>query len=321
MSEGLVVVSLFDGMACGLAALKRAGINVKEYHAFEVDKYAIQVAKKNHPEIIHYGEINFMTDFSQFKNVDLLIGGSPCQGFSMAGKQLNFKDPRSQLFFEFVRARNEMKPKHFLLENVIMKNDIRDAISQLMGVEPIRINSALVSAQNRERYYWCNWANAQPEDRGIHLKDIIEDGIVDRDKSFCLDASYYKGGNLKSYFEKNRRQLVFQLSNINPRVYDVSINECGIRPYRSDDRKSGISELGRMLFKDSAARVATLTTTHTPKVIDELGFRKLTPIECERLQTLPDNYTAGVSNSQRYKMLGNGWTVEVIVHLLKGIKQ
>ena len=140
------VISLFDGMACGLTALKRAGIKVTEYHAFEIDKYAIQIAKKNHPEIIHHGSI-VAADFTQFKDVDLLIGGSPCQGFSFAGNQLAFDDPRSKLFFEFIRAKNEMKPKHFLLENVRMKKEHLDVISDLMRVQPVLINSSLVSAQ------------------------------------------------------------------------------------------------------------------------------------------------------------------------------
>jgi len=179
------VVSLFDGIACGLTALKRAGIEVGEYHAFEIDKHAIKVAKKNHPEIIYHGSVvNF--DFSILKGADLLIGGSPCQGFSIAGKQLAFDDERSKLFFEFVRAKKEIKPKYFLLENVVMKKEYEAAISKLMGCYPTLINSALVSAQNRQRLYWCNWKVRQPRDRGIYLKDVIEDGFVDKSKSWCI---------------------------------------------------------------------------------------------------------------------------------------
>lgn len=356
------VVSLFDGMGCGLEALKRAGISVSEYHAFEVDKHAIKIAKKNHPEIIHHGEINFMTDFSYLKGADLLIGGSPCQGFSFAGKQLNFNDPRSALFFEFVRAKREIKPKNFLLENVKMKKEYLNIISDNLGVKPTFINSALVSAQNRQRYYWCNWKVEQPEDKGILLKDIVHEKCdVDRDKSYCLDANYWKGGSLKNYFEKSRRQIAFEeiekyivpfdktlqildkevergkvgyfnKGSQGDRVYythDKSVTLTGhggglgaktglylfgcITPDRVNKRQDG------QRFNDGQ-KFYTLTAQDKRGVLVEGYIRKLTPIESERLQTLPDNYTEGVSNSQRYKMLGNGWTVDVITHLLKGIK-
>lgn len=267
------VISLFDGMACGLTALKRAGIEVGEYHAFEIDKYAIQIAKKNHPEIIHHGGINFMTDFSRFKGADLLIGGSPCQGFSFAGKQLNFNDPRSQLFFEFVRAKREIKPKYFLLENVKMKKEYLDIISQQMGVEPILINSALVSAQNRNRHYWCNWKVEQPKDKGIFLKDIVE------------------GNGEGTYIVAQRGRY----------------NADGKVEQRLEPNYSGKSN--------------TLTSVQKDNILMQGGvLRKLTVKECERLQTLPDGYTEGVSNTQRYKMLGNGWTVDVIVHLFNYLK-
>ena len=210
----------------------------------------------------------------RFKMIDLLLGGSPCQGFSFAGKQLNFFDPKSKLFFDFVKALEELKPKYFLLENVKMKKEYEDVITQHLGVKPIEINSALVSAQNRVRLYWTNIPGIQqPKDKGILLKDIIIDGEVDRDKSFCIDGNYYKGGNIKQYFEKHRRQIVFT---------------------------------------------------------QNYEFRMLYPIECERLQTLPDNYTAigvidgkeiPISNTQRYKMLGNGWTVDVIAHILSFIPE
>lgn len=336
MSEGAVVVSLFDGSGSGLQALKELGIKVKEYHAFENDKYALEVAKKNHPEIVQHGEITFMTDFTQFEGADLLMGGSPCQGFSVAGKQLNFSDPRSQLFFEFVRAKKDIKPKNFLLENVKMKGEYVDIITEQLGVDPILINSALVSAQNRNRYYWCDWATEQPEDRGILLKDILGSGVVDRDKSYCIDANYHKGGNLKSYFGKGRRQLVFEAKNkkkveVNaedirePRTFYETRTELGKRL-----RREGRKETGRDTTPRGASHKKYVAAPHQKAnclvtvdsflncVIDgDYQIRKLTPLECERLQTLPDHYTSGVSNTQRYKMLGNGWTVEVIKHLLK----
>jgi site-specific DNA-cytosine methylase len=258
------VLSLFDGMACGRIALERCGYNVTNYYASEIDKYAMKVAKANYPDIQHLGDVrSVITD--DLPDIDLLIGGSPCQGFSFAGRHLNFEDQRSRLFFEYVRILEETQPRYFLLENVRMSKESERVISEFLDCEPVTINSNLVSAQNRHRLYWTNIpVDGLPDDKGIKLADIIESGNVDRDKAHCIDANYWKGGNLKSYFEKNRRQLVFGES------------------------------------------------------VDD--YRKLLPIECERLQTVPDNYTAHVSNTQRYKMLGNGWTVDVIAHILKNIE-
>ena len=258
------VLSLFDGMACGRIALERCGYNVTNYYASEIDKYAMKVAKANYPDIQHLGDVrSVITD--DLPDIDLLIGGSPCQGFSFAGRHLNFQDQRSRLFFEYVRILEETQPRYFLLENVRMSKESERVISEFLDCEPVTINSNLVSAQNRHRLYWTNIpVDGLPDDKGIKLADIIESGNVDRDKAHCIDANYWKGGNLKSYFEKNRRQLVFGQS------------------------------------------------------VDD--YRKLSPIECERLQTVPDNYTAHVSNTQRYKMLGNGWTVDVISHILKNME-
>jgi len=307
------VLSLFDGMSCGRIALDQLGIPVEKYYASEIDKYAIQVAKRNYPDIHHIGDVTkcerLWTEH-KYPKVDIMIGGSPCQGFSFAGKQLNFDDPRSKLFFEFVKLKNLLKPKYFLLENVRMKKQYQDIISEHLGVEPIAINSNLVSAQNRYRLYWTNIPNVtQPDDKGILLQDILEDGIVDRDKSHCLDANYFKGGNLKSYFEKHRRQLVFSTDGL------CHVGDADIKGHDSIKR-----------VYHPQGKAPTLTTMggghREPKVIvDELTWRKLTPLECERLQTLPDGYTdKDVSNTQRYKMLGNGFTVDVIAHILKGIK-
>ncbi len=324
----MIVLSLFDGMSCGRIALERANIKVTKYYASELDKYAIKVTQANWPNTVQLGDVTKWKEWDiDWSSIDLVIGGSPCQGFSFAGKQLAFEDPRSKLFFVYSdilihidserdkAGKSEVK---FLLENVRMKQEYLDVISDCLGVKPVFINSALVSAQNRHRYYWANWEFRQPEDKGIVLSDVIESGAVDRDKAWCIDANYFKGGDLKSYFEKHRRQLVFELSKINPRCVDVSINENGVRPHRGDKRKSGISELGRMVFTDGQKSYA-LTTSHMPKLIDRLGYRKLTPIECERLQTVPDNYTNHVSNTQRYKMLGNGWTVDVIAHIFSAL--
>jgi site-specific DNA-cytosine methylase len=176
VDKGIRVVSLFDGMSCGQIALQKLGVKIDRYDAFEIDKHAIKVSSENFPDMIHHGSVEG-ADFKQFEGADLLLAGSPCQGFSVAGKQLNFDDPRSKLFFEFVRALKEIRPRYFLLENVCMKKEWRDVITDHVGIGPILINSALVSAQNRKRLYWTNIPGVtQPEDRGILLEDILEMG-------------------------------------------------------------------------------------------------------------------------------------------------
>lgn len=301
------VLSLFDGMSCGRIALDKAGIKVTKYYASEIDKYAIEIAKKNYPDTVHVGDVR-QVQAADIGEIDLLIGGSPCQGFSFAGHQLNFDDPRSQLFWEYVRLLKELKPKYFLLENVRMKQQSMDVITEALGVEPIAINSNLVSAQNRYRLYWTNIPmDGLPDDKGIKLKDILEEGVVDRDKAHCLDANYFKGGNLKQYFEKHRRQLVFSADGLcHVGDADLSGNESVKRVYHA------------------SGKAPTLTTMggghREPKVyVEPMQYRKLTPLECERLQTVPEGYTEGVSNTQRYKMLGNGWTVDVVSHIMEGM--
>ena len=308
------VLSLFDGMSCGQIALDQLGIKVKNYFAAEIDKYAIKVAQANYPDMIHLGDVrnvqtsgdHLMDDFECGHKIDLLIGGSPCQGFSFAGKQLNFDDPRSQLFFEYVRLLKALKPKYFLLENVRMKKESMDVITEMLGVEPVAINSNLVSAQNRHRLYWTNIPmDGIPEDRGIVLSDILEDGCTDRDKSHCIDANYFKGGNLKSYFEKHRRQLVFS-GNSEPKILQ---------------KGRGWNKGGLKAQNGKTPTLSTSSWQHNNHLTYDEGmtWRKLTPLECERLQTVPEGYTAHVSNTQRYRMLGNGWTVEVIKHIMKGM--
>lgn len=303
------VLSLFDGMSCAQIALNKIGIKPEIYFSSEIDKFAIKVTQANYPETVQLGDIRKIKA-SELPKIDLLIGGSPCQGFSFAGKQLNFQDPRSKLFFEFVRILKEVKPKYFLLENVKMKKEHEKVISEILGVDPIFINSALVSAQNRKRLYWSNIPGIkQPEDKKIFLKNIIENGVTEKDKSYCMDANYWKGGNLKSYFEKHRRQLIFQ---------PVCTPERGRRldPTGSKrDDKNGIVVRGYEVKPDG--KTCALTTVLKDNYItQDYKIRKLTPVECERLQTVPDNYTNHVSNTQRYKMLGNGFTVDVIKHIL-----
>jgi len=307
MTKSLNVLSLFDGMSCGHIALDRCGIPVNTYYASEVDIYAIEITKKNYPDTIHLGDVRYVNG-DDLAHIDLLIGGSPCQGFSFAGGQLNFDDPRSKLFFEFVRIKNECNPKYFLLENVKMRKDSEAVITEMLGVEPIEINSNLVSAQNRKRLYWTNIPfDTNITDKNIKLKDIIEHGIVDRDKSHCLDANYWKGGNLTSYFEKHRRQLVFSEDGLcHVGLADVNGYDLMKRVYHIEGKAPTLN--------------ACTGGNREPKIaVGETLWRKLTPLECERLQTVPEGYTEGVSNTQRYKMLGNGWTVDVIAHIFKGL--
>lgn len=378
------VLSLFDGMSCGQLALKKAGIEYRNYFASEVDKYAIKVSSENFPNMIHLGDVTKI-DYSKLPKIDLLIGGSPCQGFSFAGKQLNFNDPRSALFFEYVKALKILNPKYFMLENVKMKKEYQDVISTLLGVQPIEINSSLVSAQNRRRLYWTNISSvAQPEDRKIYLKDIIEDGadmvqiirgrgnnpggvrgedgksipltsssfeqncfLDDREKAHCLDANYFKGGNLKQYFEKHRRQLVFSKDEMcHIGNADIKGNDSIKRVYHPNGKAPTLTTMGgghrepkilqvnhdkrsggkQPYMQDKVYNIdgksPSLTAEFASRTnIEDYNFkwRKLTVLECKRLQTVPDNYIMNVSKTQVYKMLGNGWTVDVIAHILKNI--
>lgn len=373
-STGLNVLSLFDGMSCGQIALERAGIKVNNYFASEIDKYAIQVAKHNYPNTQHIGDVT-KVKASELHKIDLLIGGSPCQGFSFAGKQLNFEDPRSKLFFEFVRLLNECKPKYFLLENVKMKKEHQDVITEHLGVEPIEINSNLLSAQNRKRIYWTNIPVVTiPNDNGILLKDIVHENndevlnielpnfnvnpsgkgmngdvySIEKSKSRTLTTNKGEGQKISVAiaefivpFDKTLQILdkevqrgkvgYFRKDSQANRVYyihDKAITLTGeagggaakmgqylfgcITPDRIEKRQNG------QRFNDGK-KFYTLTAQDKHGVLIEGYIRKLTPIECERLQTVPDNYSAIVSNSQRYKMLGNGWTVDVIAHIFGGL--
>ena len=491
------VLSLFDGMSCGRIALDRLGIKVDNYYASEIDKYAMKVSEANYPDIIQVGDITAL-DLSTLPKIDLIMGGSPCQGFSFAGKQLAFDDPRSALFFEFVRCVKELKPKYFLLENVRMKKEYLDVISEYMGVEPIMINSALVSAQNRVRYYWTNIPGIeQPEQRGIVLRDILETNpdnytlmsdkfakrqkgrkcLVDKNKEKAASLSameYVKNGRQGDYLAcnnigeptskpikvgmnveqvkvrkheveitslqyllremkkescKTNKQIAQETDTpitkvehwfrtdssfaipsddiwlnlkrvlgIETNIFDAQIMEFEYRDgvyetkqrvysengksptltagnkdqyiethdtpkqvgtavdikghdqikrvYSEDGKSSTLTTCGgghrepkvlagafRGRYEDDGTikqhlelrqggKTNSLTTVQKDNVVtkDNVYWRKLTPVECERLQTVPDNYTNHVSNTQRYKMLGNGWTIEVITHILKNIK-
>lgn len=370
------VVSTFDGISCGQLALQRAGIPVEKYFASEVDVHAIRVTMKHFPNTIQLGDVTKVKG-SDLPKIDMIIGGSPCQGFSRAGKRLNFKDPRSMLFFEFVRLYEELKLINpdikFFLENVWMKQEHQDVISKFLGVNPVLFNSALVSAQNRDRLYWTNIGMRPsglfgypesiinpPADKGLFLKDIAEpdaipvtlterrtdeskairkehlkrgkdwnprhmtklvpreDGkancitanqsvnhligmiknegvwIEKNDKSQCLDANYFKGPD-----NHGQRTIMGRC---------IQIGEADI---------NGHDSIKRVYSIEGKSPCVTSVTGggQEPKIsLDLISWRKLTPLECERLQTLPDNYTDILSNTQRYKSIGNGWTVDMIVH-------
>ncbi len=337
------ILSLFDGISCARVALDKAGIPVDVYYASEIDKYAEQVSHKNYPEIIRVGDVKtiherFDIDEHFGGGIDLLIGGSPCQDLSIAKKDRKGLDgERSGLFWEYVRILNEIKPKYFILENVAsMPKEAKDIITKTLGVEPIMINAALVSAQQRKRLFWTNIPNVElPQDKGILLKDILESGDSERIKSYCIDASYYKGASWKQYKEKGRRQLVIESKRIGQfgaggqgdRIYSIdgkSINlsangggrgaKTGLYAVALRNRGEGKKpEIG-------GEKANAMTTVQTDSmVMDNSIIRKLTPIECERLQGLSDNYTEGISNTQRYKCLGNAFNADVIAHILKNI--
>ena len=299
----LNVLSLFDGISCAMVALDRAGIHVDNYYASEIDKHAIAVSKDNWKDIIHIGDVTKVsfqdgilhTEHGDYEvgRIDLVLAGSPCQGFSMAGKQLAFDDPRSSLYFEFERILNEVRTHNadalFLLENVKMKQESKDVITSRLGVEPIAINSNLVSAQNRYRLYWTNIEGVkQPEDKEIYLQDILE---------------------------KTGEFTFVDSQKINNRTYcknylQYDINGSG---HKSQDQ--------RACYTTGKHTCLGTASTHA-KVLIECGIVRLTTrIEAERLQTLPDNYTKTVSRNHAMSAIGNGWTVDVIAHILKGIQQ
>ena len=315
------VLSLFDGISCGQVALERAGIKVDNYFASEIDKSAIQITQKNYPNTIQLGDV---TQLKGVNDIDLLIGGSPCQGFSFAGKQLNFVDPRSRLFFEYVRILNEVKPRYFLLENVKMKQEYQNIISKYLGVEPIEINSADFSAQDRIRLYWTNipiepyWSICTDT-----VEDILEDEV---EIKYCIEP---KRSVVICENEIKKRKIAFiGTDSQGNRIYNIhnkSVTLCGdagglgaktglyalpcLTPDRLEKRQNG------RRFKPPHSKFYTLTAQDKHGILTNNFIRKLIPIECERLQTLPDNYTEGLSDNQRYKCLGNGWTVDVIAHI------
>ena len=314
------ILSLFDGISCGQIALERNGIDFN-YFASEIDPYAIKVTQSNYPTTNQLGDITLLKG-NNLPNIDLLIGGSPCQGFSFAGKQLNFEDHRSKLFFEYVRILKETNPKYFLLENVIMKKEFKDIISSYLGVQPIEINSSLVSAQYRRRLYWTNIPGIeQPIDKHIYIKDILEHNIGGTKITFDENGIY-------SGVAKNKKGI--KLESDYPPPYSIyeartelarKARQESMRLYKIDTNPRGPNYKEYRINKKDKCNCILTSRTELDCIIDwQYNYRQLTITEAERLQTVPDGYTNYASDNQRWKMLGNGWTVDVIAHILSYIK-
>ena len=385
------VLSLFDGISCGRLALERAGLPVECYDAFEIDKYAVTVSKSNYPGIFHHGDV-FDGDFTKFKGYDLLLGGSPCTYWSIArkGRETTSDGMGFKLFMEYVRALHESGCRYFLYENnYSIHQNIKDEISRYLGVDPVMINSALLSAQNRKRCYWTNIPNVtQPDDLGIMLADVLENGVPWQNKSYCMTSSY-NGAVLYNTLERKQRTMVaIPIDTIDGKSHTIPATyyKTGENPFSSFGSERGkqrvavpviaAAQRGRYIDggkteqhievrEDGKSNCLTTVQKNTlvcaPVRVGQVGkggqgqriysvrgksvtlsangggqgaktglykidlpdgdyiIRKLTPVEAERLQTLPDNYTAGISNTQRYKCIGNGWTVDVIAHILGGL--
>ena len=394
----LRVLSLFDGISCGQVALERAGIPVEIYYASEIDKYAIQITQKNYPNTIQLGDVTKI-DFTQFiGKVDLIMGGSPCQDLSIAGKRAGLQGERSGLFYKFVEAIEVIKPKYFLLENNYgMPREAYEEMSRLIGCYPIMINSALVSAQTRKRFYWTNIgpqdynlfgfptvAIPQPENKGILLKDVLENsdpgakilrftrtelgkklrkeyenhtihhgynehrilqprpdflsntlttkdkdnilvspmripentvkGYAEIEQGECMDLTHLNSKTRRGRAMKDKCNCLQTQSEFFQYLEPICLNS---KEGRKDGKSKQPSLQNRIYsVKGKSVTMSQFQSNYKIDLPDgEYLIRKLTPLECERLQTLPDNYTEGVSNTQRYKAIGNGWTVDVIAHI------
>lgn len=319
--KGINVVSLFDGASCAMLALKEMGVKVNKYVASEVDVNAIKVSQKNHPEIIQLGDIKSL-DYKKILElcdgeVDLLIGGSPCQDLSIAkSNRKGLQGERSGLFWNYIEAKEKLSPKYFVLENVAsMSADNRQAISNAMNVTPININSEKLSPQKRNRLYWTNIKVEQPKDNKKKLKDILENGYTNKEKSYCIDANYFKGSNFDMYVKKSKRQIVFK---------GKKVSKNSLKEGEEVFMKKFVEGTEKM--HKSSGKIKSIKLDSRGKKALEFnikGFRKLTIIECERLQCMPDGYTnvENISRTERYRMIGNGFTVSVIKHILKGAFQ
>ncbi len=335
------ILSVFDGMSCGQIALQELGIPVTKYYASEIDKHAITQTQHNFPNTIQLGSVTNVKA-KDLPKIDLFIGGSPCQGFSFAGKQLNFDDPRSALFFEYVRLWKEIKAinpnSKFLLENVNMKKEYLRVISEYLGVFPVRINSNKVSAQNRDRWFWTNirtketglfselWSDIpEPEDRGILLKDILQPENEIADKFYLSDKMINhftsKPGDFGKRFnpisDTNIKGNCVNVSTAKMVVTDnyICVAMRGSNPENPSDRRT-VSPTEQRLEPKTDGKTNCLTSVAKDNLLTNgKRIRRLTPLECARLQTIPEWYEWIVSDTQIYRMLGNGWTIEVIKHI------
>jgi DNA-cytosine methyltransferase len=324
------VLSLFDGIGTGRLALHNLGIPVHTYYTSEIDPYAIRIASHHFPDTHQLSPIEGILP-SPTCDIDLVMGGSPCQGFSIAGKGLNFNHPQSKLFFDFVDLVDKIKPKYVLLENVKMRKEWVDIITNYMGLEPVLINSSHFSAQDRKRYYWTNipFDKTMPECLDI-VEDILEDSV---DVKYVTDIT--RTVKILDH-EVSRKKIAYigtdSQGNRIYKIHNKSVTLCGmsgglgaktglyalpcLTPDRVEKRQNG------RRFKPPGSKFYTLTALDKHGILTDHFIRKLTPLECERLQTFPPNYTAlsGISDNQRYRMLGNSWTLKVIEHILKGLK-
>lgn len=383
--KGWTALSLFDGIDVAKESCDDAELPIKKMYVSEIEKFPTSITRFKHPNNIHLGDVTKWREWDiNWSEIDIVFAGSPCQGFSFAGKQLAFDDPRSALFFEFVNILEHIKKINpnvlFFLENVKMKKEFENVITDLLIQEPIQINSSLVSAQNRQRLYWCNWETWKPENKGIMLKDILQDDIDVDDKYYLSDIQIDKidFSNLNKEFKTDVKVLGHRKGyRTNTQCYDTTgktgcLDTCGgggrephvmkinkqVNLKQTQDKAScltggtnsggnhsdmdlivkGSAQRGRYnndgrieqnieIRNDDKSNCLTATKYDYCKYTEDYTIRRLTPIECERLQTLPDDYTKygiddkgnkiNISDTQRYKALGNTWTKSVISHLLR----
>lgn len=342
-------LNLFSGGDVGRQAVKELGLPVTNWFSSEVNPYAMQVANDNHPDIQQIGDVTKI-NLNNLPKIDVLLAGSPCQGFSASGNRLNFDHPESKLFFDFIKIKDRLKPRYTMLENVDMRRDWRDIITQYVKLPVYKINSSIVSPQNRWRLYWTDIDFTMPKDRHMYLKDIVECGCV-TNETYCLTKDQWRGGDLEKVYDRNRSQMTLDFAegvdnkchqygeaklnghDILKRVYDLdgkcpTLNTCGggnrepkvaCGAFRGRMTNEKYDQLLEVRPDD---KTNTLTTVQKDNVVvypDKNKWRKLTVKEACRLQTLPDDYCKAVSNSQAYKILGNGWTNEIIKSILGGL--
>ena len=322
------VLSLFNGMSFGKMALESLDIKITKYYSSEIDKYANQATQALFPDTIHLGDVTLWRDWDiDWASIDLVTGGFPCQAWSMAGKQLGDKDERGMLFWtmlDIMKHIQSVNPKvNFMIENVRMKREFEEYITThtenaLGNVYKILINSALVSAQNRNRYYWTSFEVEQPGDKGILLQNILETGIVDREKAYALTARYYKvgNGNINRYANKSSDQVVFEVFGLTDTCI-AKFKRYKVKFIEHDNLKAKVLTAGDYTKLGKYGN-------YLQSIGEGNKVRKLTPRECFRLQTVPEHHidtllNTGISNTQLYKMCGNGWTHDVIVHIFKDL--